>query len=102
MLAILEADNRVSRLERVPVHVRESSRGHLLLGDEADVPGRQRVGAQVLCVRASRKYRGEEPVAVAEEVSVKSNHHGLILIFNVVLIISWGYLFVWVKQESGT
>lgn len=71
MLAILEADKRVSGVERVPVHVRESSRGHLLSGDEADVPGRQRAGAQVLCLRAAREPGGEGAPATAEEVTVR-------------------------------
>lgn len=71
MLAILEADKRVSDVERVPVHVRESSRGHFLSGDEADVPGRQRAGAQVLCLRAAREPGGEGAPATAEEVTVR-------------------------------
>lgn len=70
MLAILEADNGVSRVEGVPVHVRESSRGHLLSGDEADVPGRQRAGAQVLPLRTPREFDGEGQAATAEEESL--------------------------------
>lgn len=74
MLAILEADNRISRVERVPMHVRESSRGHLLSGNEEDVPGRERAGSELVPMRAPGELDGEGTVATAQKVAINKGH----------------------------